>query len=200
MKNGKIGDGGRSKGVHCGVLTIGEATWERGPVVTERAFAVAVREHEPTLAAIARRLCGNAADADDLLHDTYERALRAWERYADQGNLRGWLVAILNNLFVDRCRRAKRARMESIDPIVDIPAPEPAAPPVWTRVSNEQVAAALNELGTEFRRVYELHAAGKSYDEIAAELNIAKATVGTRLVRARKKLKDRLTAELGVEP
>jgi len=198
MNRGKIGGDRRSEGVQCGALTIGETAWERGPAVTERAFAVAVREHEATLTGIARRLCGNAADADDLLHDTYERALRAWDRYADQGNIRGWLVAILNNLFIDRCRRAKRARMESIDPI-DVPAPEPVAPAVWTRVSNEQVAAALNELGLEFRRVYELHVAGKSYDEIAAELKIAKATVGTRLVRARKKLKDRLVAELGVE-
>jgi len=140
--DGKIEGDERSEPVTCAALTMHEATWQRAPVVAERAFAGAVREHQATLTAIARRLCGNAADADDLLHDTYERALRAWERYADHGNVRGWLVAILNNLFIDRCRRAKRARTEALDP-VDVAAPEPTSPAVWTRVSNEQVAAAL---------------------------------------------------------
>ena len=79
-------------------------------------------------------------------------------------------------------------------------APEPTIAPVWTRVSNEQVAAALNELGSDFRRVYELHVLGRSYDEIAAELHIAKPTVGTRLIRARRKLKEALLHDLGAEP
>jgi RNA polymerase sigma-70 factor (ECF subfamily) len=67
-------------------------------------------------------------------------------------------------------------------------------------VTDQQVHAALAGLGEEFRRVYELHALGRSYDEIAAELQIAKATVGTRLIRARKKLKDALLREIGAAP
>ena len=35
---------------------------------------------------IARRLCRNVDDARDLVHDTYERALRNWDRYGEQGN------------------------------------------------------------------------------------------------------------------
>ena len=184
------------------LLTAGEPAWDRGRPVTvvERAFAQAVREHEALLTAIARRLCGNDADAADLVHDTYERALRAWDRYSDRGNLRSWMVAILNNLFIDRCRKTRRTpRTETIENL-ELAAPEPTAPPAWANVTHQQVDAALATIGVEFRRVYELHVLGRSYDQIAAELNIAKATVGTRLIRARKKLKDALMREIGGEP
>jgi RNA polymerase sigma-70 factor (ECF subfamily) len=182
-------------------LTADERAWDRGrPVTVERAFAQAVREHEALLTAIARRLCGNDADAADLVHDTYERALRALDRYSDRGNLRSWMVAILNNLFIDRCRKTRRTpKTEAIDD-VEIAAPEPSAPPAWARVTPQQVDAALATLGAEFRKVYQLHALGRSYDEIAAELKIAKATVGTRLIRARKKLRDALEREIGGDP
>nr|HEX4314210.1 RNA polymerase sigma factor [Kofleriaceae bacterium] len=161
----------------------------------ESAIATALRAHEPLLQATARRLTGNAADADDLVHDTYERALRAWDRYADRGNLKAWLMTILHNQFIDRCRRAKRQATEAIAD--DVPAPEPAAPPAWSAITPEQLSQALDALAEEFRAVYDLHAAGRSYDQIAEALAIPKATVGTRLLRARKKLKDALVRELG---
>ncbi len=180
-------------------LTVAERPWEGRRLVTagDSAMAQAVRAHEGVLLATARRLCGSDADAQDLVHDTYERALRSWDRYADRGNLRGWLLAILHNLFVDRARKARRGPPHEVLEHDDHAAPEPVAPPAWTQVTAEQVAHALDSLGREFREVYELHAAGHSYDEIAAALAIPKATVGTRLVRARKKLKDALERELG---
>jgi RNA polymerase sigma-70 factor (ECF subfamily) len=165
----------------------------------EPAIAEAVREHEALLRATARRLCGNAADADDLVHDTYERALRAWDRYSERGNVKSWLMAIMNNLFIDRCRKARRHPTEDVTSL-EVAAPEPAAPPAWAEVSVEQVTHALAGIGVEFREVYELHVSGLSYDDIAARLGIPKSTVGTRLVRARKKLKDALAREIGARP
>jgi RNA polymerase sigma-70 factor, ECF subfamily len=176
------------------LLTTDDPAWDRGRALTavERAFAQAVREHEGLLRGVARRLCGNEADAADLVHDTYERALRSWDRYDERGNLRSWMVAILNNLFIDRCRKTRRSpRTEALGEL-EVATPEPVAPPAWSNVTDQQVDVALASLSAEFRRVYELHVLGRSYDQIAAELNIAKATVGTRLLRARKKLKDAL--------
>jgi len=167
--------------------------------MTEQGFVEVVVEHERLLNALARRLCGNDADAADLVHDTYERALRAWQRHAGSRHLRNWLVAILHNLFVDRCRKARRRPLTEAIDLLDLAAPEPSAPPAWSNVSDEQVSAALATIGAEFRVVYELHTHGRSYAEIAAELNIPRPTVGTRLVRARKKLKDALLRELDAE-
>ena len=159
-------------------------------------FSDALGTHDQALLAIARRLCRNEADARDLVHDTYERALRAQASYSNSGNLKSWLLAIMHNLFIDHCRKARRTpRTEPLDS-VDLPAPEPAAPPAWVCVTAEQVAFALEQIGAEFRTVYELHASGRSYDAIATQLGIPKATVGTRLIRARKKLKEVLARNL----
>lgn len=157
----------------------------------------AVQDHGALLACIARRLCGNACDADDLVHDTYERALRGWHLYSDRRCVRAWLVAILQHRFIDRCRRARRRPpVAAIDDVkdADLVAAEPE-PPERAAIAPETLEAALATVGDEFRRVYELRACGRSYDEIAAELGIAKGTVGTRLIRARERIRDALAAE-----
>jgi RNA polymerase sigma-70 factor, ECF subfamily len=155
-------------------------------------------EHRALLQGIARRLCGDdEAAADDLVHDTYVRALRARDRYDDRGITRTWLIVILHNLFIDHCRKAKRRRETEYIDAHDLAAPEPIGPPTWACVTPEQVGAAIERLSPEIRRVFELHVAGQSYDEIARALRLPKNTVGTRLLRGRKKLKAVLLAELG---
>lgn len=181
-----------------------EAAWDNRPGSVQpgrdRVLVDAVRDHEAVLRGIALRLCGNQADADDLVQETYERALKAFASYSDRGNLRSWLATILNNLFIDRCRKARRTpRTEEIDEL-EVATPEQAAPPAWAQVTPAQIADALARIGDEFRSVYELHTAGRSYDEIAAKLKIPKNTVGTRLVRARKKLKEILSRDLDSKP
>lgn len=180
-------------------LTAAVVPWDGCRPVSrgQTAFPEAVGAHDRALFAMARRLCGNDADAADLVHDTFEKALRSRAAYSDSGSLKSWLLTILHNLFIDRCRKARRApRTDAIDDL-EVAAPEPTPPPAWASVTPEQVARALEQIGREFRIVYELHASGRSYDDIAAQLGIPKATVGTRLVRARKKLKDVLVRDLG---
>jgi RNA polymerase sigma-70 factor (ECF subfamily) len=160
-------------------------------------FARALSTDVPTLSAIARRLCGNSFDADDLVQDTIERALRASDRYAEQGARRGWLATILRNRFRDRCR-VMRAQPSPSDQLDHIAAPEPAAPAAWEDLTATHVAEALVLVPAPFRRVYELHANGMSYADIARELGISINTVGTRLARARSKLKVILNAKAGV--
>lgn len=179
-------------------LTVSERSCKRPRSVASGPSVIiaGLREHEALLRATARKLCGNAADADDLLHDCYERALRGWERYDERGNLKSWLMTILHNQFIDRCRKARRRldtdTLENAEPV----APEPVAMPAWADVTSEQVEGALAQLSEEFRTVYKLHVDGHSYEAIASQLAIPKATVGTRLVRARKKLKDILQRQL----
>jgi RNA polymerase sigma-70 factor, ECF subfamily len=65
-------------------------------------------------------------------------------------------------------------------------------PPRWTTIQDEELTLAIDALPEEFRDVFVLHARGKSYQEIADQLGIPRATVGTRLARARKKLRETL--------
>ncbi|WNG44456.1 RNA polymerase sigma factor [Archangium minus] len=152
---------------------------------------------EPGLLEVARNLCGDPSEAKDLVQDTFERALRSTERPPTEERLRAWLFTILRNLFLDRCRRlrARAEREEPLEPEVveSCSAPEPGPEPGWSTITTDQLRTALGGLKEDFRRVYEMHELeGRTYEEIARQLQIARPTVGTRLVRARQKLRELL--------
>lgn len=153
-------------------------------------------EHAPVLYAVARRRCADDAEADDLVQETFVRALRGWCGYREQGNLRGWLVAILTRLHLDRVRRAASAPPHDDIDALDLPTPEPNEAPAWANLPIDQVFATLASVPPDLRATFELHAQGRSYDEIACELRIAKNTVGTRLVRTRRRIKRLLLASV----
>ena len=153
-----------------------------------------VSDYESVLFARAMRLARSQSDAWDLVQDTYERALRGQATFQPGTNLRLWLMTIMYNLFLDRCRKQTREpRAIAIDE-GDIPNPEAVrARAVGDASPSEQVHAAVADLEGPFREVYELRLISNcSYDEIADKLTIPRSTVGTRLLRARQKLKNRL--------
>jgi RNA polymerase sigma-70 factor (ECF subfamily) len=113
--------------------------------------------------------------------------------------VRAWLLSILRNRFIDQCRRrAREKREESEVAREQLAAAEgPDADPPYFAITTDALRAAVEKLTEEFRAVYRLHALeGRSYIEIADRLQIPKATVGTRLIRARRKLRDLLQAQL----
>jgi len=155
-----------------------------------------VSRYEAVLYARAMRLVRSRSDALDLLQDTYERALRGQATFQPGTNLRHWLMTIMYNLFLDRCRRqAREPRALCIDEH-EVASPEADAPEPWETITDEQIHAALADLERPFREVYELRLLDNcSYDEIADRLTIPRSTVGTRLMRARRKLRETLLTD-----
>lgn len=152
--------------------------------------------HAPALQQVALKLCRDRDLASDLVQDTFERALRREDQLAEVHNLHAWLATILHRLFIDQCRSKQR---RSHVPIEDgaLAEPEPSPPPVWASISDQDLHGAVARLDPNFRAVFELHShAGASYAEISSRLGIPKNTVGTRLARARAKLKDLLTGAM----
>jgi len=150
-----------------------------------------IRAQETRLLAIASKLCRNRDEARDLVQDVYERALRSQGHLRPDSNVGGWLLTILHNLFIDRCRA--RAARPALVPIAEDSAAAAAPPvepsPIWDAITPEDVRVAVTRLPEEFRSVFSLYEAGRSYEEIARELAIPKSTVGTRMIRARAKLR-----------
>ena len=149
-------------------------------------------EHVEALRHAARFICREDGEREDLIQDTFERALRFLAGNPPPTNPRAWLISILRNAFIDRRRRAKLDIVELDDaPAVE---PEPAAP--WAAVSVEDVQAALAGLDVELRRLFELHYIEKlRYGEIAVRLGIPANTVASRLYRARRALRSALLQE-----
>lgn len=152
------------------------------------------REHREYLRALARKLCRSQLDPDDLVQDVLERVLRT--ELPAGVNERAWLSRVMQNLFIDKLRR-RAARPE--EPVVAEPAAAPHEERAWWEaLTPGDVRAKLAQLPDEQRTTFELFAfEGKSYDEIAAKLKIAKNTVGTRILRARTRLRELFTTERG---
>ncbi|SET98762.1 RNA polymerase sigma-70 factor, ECF subfamily [Stigmatella erecta] len=167
-------------------------------------YDTVVRAHVSELHAVALRLCQNPADARDLVQDTLERGLRHLDRYTPGTDARAWLMTILRRLFIDRCRvKAQHLKRDIPVDLVEerLCAAEQESLPRWASISLDELRAALSHLPETFRAIYQLHALeGCSYIEIAQKLGIPKATVGTRLNRARRRLRQLLEPQVPGAP
>ena len=147
--------------------------------------------HGAFLLGLARKLCGTTIDPDDLVQDLMEKLIRT-QPLPDMTHERAWLGRVVHNLFVDKLRRLHARREDLVDEPVEPSAEDRAW---WEALSEDAVRAAAAQLPADQRETFARFAFdGWSYDRIAAELGIAKATVGTRILRARQKIRAVLTA------
>lgn len=176
-----------------------EAEWDAA--MERDAFLELVSAHESLLRGLARRLTGNDSDAEDLLQDCLERAMRNSDQLRDPKAARAWLISILKNAFLDRCRRqrAESQGRDSAEPPEDLPCPDDAQDePSWKDLGMEDLERALEYLEPDFRTPYKLREfENLSYREIAQRLGVPVATVATRLYRARLKLRELLSPKKG---
>ena len=101
---------------------------------------------------------------------------------------RGWLIHILRNCFVDRCRRRRKEVLVAVVPEQVAGAVEPRSP--WERATINDVRIAIGRLPETLRTVAILHDFdGLSNSDIAARLGIPYATAATRLHRAHVTIK-----------
>jgi RNA polymerase sigma-70 factor (ECF subfamily) len=158
-------------------------------------FVGSVVASRPLLVAAARRLVA-ACDVEVLVHNTLERAIVHQADYCPGSNLLAWLRRMMFNLTIDEWRRRRRFLTSPLDEQKE-PACAVEEPPPWEGVTPEQLRAALRELSPEFRQVIELHHCWRlPYTDIARQLRIPSGTVGTRLLRARRQLRDLLVPAL----
>jgi RNA polymerase sigma factor (sigma-70 family) len=138
------------------------------------------------LLARALRLELSTQAAQDLVQDTFERALRRADGFVPGTNLRAWLARIMFNLFVDGYRRrSSEADVVSLDLDLLPSQPEPEAAPDGARAPGT-IEDAIERLPATLRQTVELRVRTRlSYRQIAGQLGIGIGTVGTRLHRAR---------------
>jgi RNA polymerase sigma-70 factor (ECF subfamily) len=162
-------------------------------------FEAAALSHLDSLYGLALRLSRNAADAQDLVQETYLKAFRASDRFERGTNLKAWLFTILHNtwrnLVRDRGRSLVDVNSEAVEEAVDVAghseSPEEA---LARRTMAPDLRSALDALPAAFREAVWLRDVEEfSYAEIARMLDVPIGTVMSRISRGRRLLHERLS-------
>jgi RNA polymerase sigma-70 factor (ECF subfamily) len=148
----------------------------------------------------ALRLTRDAIQAEDLVQDTYVRALRYQGSYQVGTNMKAWLFAIMRNLFWDRFKGGRPEDI-SLDGDGDFALydtlKDPTAMPeaeVLDRIAADEVVKAVEKLPELHREVVLLvDVEGFSYKDAADVLGVPIGTVMSRLHRARRQLQKSLS-------
>lgn len=150
---------------------------------------------------IARRLTRRADGAEDLVQETYLRAIRSRESFTLQEfGIRPWLLRIMHNLHFSRSERERRQPSAMADEHLEAAsAPNsqnrdgPAMAAFSFEGMDDKLVRALNQLPEEYQTVMLLWAVdGLAYKEIAHAVGVPIGTVMSRLHRARHRLAEQL--------
>jgi RNA polymerase sigma-70 factor (ECF subfamily) len=153
---------------------------------SEDAFRALYRAHTPALYALALRLTGgDRSEAEDLVQESWVRALTALRTFRAQSALRSWLCGVLVNVRRGRIRADWRIiDAPDVEPIVESNRPDDA-------IDLERAIAALPEGARDVYVLHDVH--GYTHGEIAELMGIVEGTSKSQLNRARSLLRSSLT-------
>jgi len=139
----------------------------------------------------ARWLTGDRADAEDLVQETYAKALKGFAAFAEGTNIHAWMFRILRNTFLTSKSGLVAQRTEYLEDeegsAEELVAHGLTPELIFMRAQNEQALfAALESLPVNYRQIILLCEVEElSYREIAQVLDVPLGTVMSRLSRAR---------------
>jgi len=172
----------------------------------EAAFRELVRRYERPVFSLVFRMVRDSATAEDLAQDTFIKVLNHIDKYRPEFKFSSWLFKIANNVAIDHLRRRQLDTI-SMDgspnaaTAADIEATsfdiadrsESALDLMEARELGSAIERAIGALRPEYRSCIMLrHVEGRSYEEIAATLDLPLGTVKTYIHRARHQLRESL--------
>lgn len=163
--------------------------------MTAKEFNKELTNLQNNLQYFANSLTGNNEDANDLLQDTYLKALRNRDKYQDDTNLKAWAYTIMKNTFINNYRKHRNINsiIDNHDDLSnlnlnhssDIPSPE-------SEYMAKEITNEISQLNESQRTTFEMYNEGYKYHEIAENLDISIGTVKSRIYLSRQKLMDSL--------
>jgi RNA polymerase sigma-70 factor, ECF subfamily len=169
--------------------------WKSEPTYED----VAAIEYMDNLYRYAMVLTRNRSEAEDLVQETYVRAIRAMDSLRAGSNMKSWLYTILRNIWINQLRK-QYTSLEMASAELDDVVMETSKDPHELYVSSlwrEQLRQAIHQLPVDFREVIVLREYEElSYQEIARLVGCPVGTVMSRLARARIKLRALLSVTM----
>ncbi|HEV7704549.1 MAG TPA: sigma-70 family RNA polymerase sigma factor [Gemmatimonadaceae bacterium] len=172
----------------------------------EPAFRELVRRYERPVFSLIFRMVRDRETAEDLAQDTFIKVLNNIDRYRPEFKLSSWLFKIANNVTIDHLRRRQLATVsldgsphaataaEAQATSLDVESRgQSALEAIESRELGSAIEQAIGKLRPEYRSCILLrHVEGRSYEEIAATLDLPLGTVKTYIHRARHELREAL--------
>jgi RNA polymerase sigma-70 factor, ECF subfamily len=154
----------------------------------QRAFQLLSRRHTPVMLGLARRILGNAAEAEDVVQEAFIRVWTHAPRWQPLALFRTWLTRVVVNLCLDRKRRVPWVDLEAAGDLVD-PTPG-ASEKAETDEQERMVAAAIDKLPARQRSAIMLtYSEGMSNAQVAEVLDTSVSAVETLLIRGKQNLR-----------
>ncbi|HEX3052554.1 MAG TPA: sigma-70 family RNA polymerase sigma factor [Aggregatilineaceae bacterium] len=171
----------------------------------QSAYAQLVEEHASRVYRLALRMMGNEADAEDVLQETFLSAFKSIDHFESRSSLSTWLYRIATNAALMRLRRKEPEQVSVDEPLESeegdlmprqffdfccLPEED-----LLRDEARAEMQRAINELPATLRSVFLLRdIEGLSTEETAEALDLSISAVKSRLMRARLKLRERLSA------
>ncbi|PID93123.1 MAG: RNA polymerase subunit sigma [Bacteroidetes bacterium] len=139
----------------------------------------------------ANSLTSTREEAEDLVQDTFVKALVHRDKFMENTNLKAWTYTIMKNTFINNYRRNQKANTFSDATtdqyFINIPRKNDELSPDTT-ISVKEIRKAIDRLEDVHRLPFEMHTHGFKYKEIAEKLDLSIGTVKSRIFFTRKKL------------
>jgi len=172
----------------------------------EPAFRELIRRYERPVFSLIYRMVRDSTAAEDLAQDAFIKVLNHIDKYRPEFKFSSWLFKIANNIAIDHLRRrqldtisidgspnamtASELEATSFDIADDS---ENALDELASKELGNAIEQAIGKLRPEYRNCIMLrHVEGRSYEEIAATLDLPLGTVKTYIHRARHQLREAL--------
>ncbi len=158
-----------------------------------RAFDALYERYEGPLFGFLRRQLGDAAEAEDVLHEAFVSVLEERSSGRTARSFKAWLFQVARNLCLNRVRSRSRASSaaQGVSTLLES-AEAPSHPELVLekRQTADALQAAVAKLPAPMSELYHLRAGGLSYEELAEVLGVPLGTVKSRMHELVKRLRD----------
>jgi RNA polymerase sigma-70 factor (ECF subfamily) len=164
-------------------------------------FGAEISQYEKMLRPFAFNLTKSREESEDLIQDTFFRAIANKEKFEEGTNIKAWLFTIMRNIFINNYRRNQKRN--TVTDTSDNQYLLNSTKKIERNDSErsfiaEDIQKAMVEVSNDFTEPFMMYYNGYKYQEIAEKLDLPLGTVKSRIFFARKELQSRLK-EMGIQ-
>ncbi len=147
----------------------------------------------------ALSLCHNEAEAQDIIQETFLKALNAYSLYRGDSSLYTWLCSIAKNLWINKCKKANKEVV--FDSLEDVTSHENIEQCLLNKDFSLYIHRVLHKLDEPYKEVFTLRTFGElSFYDIANLFSKSESWARVTYHRAKKKIIERLRKDGVYEP